>query len=149
MPLGALVARADLMTWRPGSHASTFGGNPICCCAALVTLDLIEDEYLANTVERGAELRLALEQLASERDCLGEVRGLGLMLAVDAMVGGKPSPELRGELIQAAFHRGLLVIGCGQAAVRFCPALCVTSDEVKTAVTLFDQACDDLLAERE
>lgn len=146
LPLGALVARADLMTWRPGSHASTFGGNPVACRAALATLRLVEAEYQSNAAHRGAELRARLVELAGRRDCLGEVRGLGLMVAVDAVKDGSPNAELRGELIQAAFQRGLLLLGCGAAAVRFCPALCVTSDEVVRATQLFALACEDVLA---
>lgn len=145
MPLGALVARADVMSWPPGSHASTFGGNPVCCRAALVTLDLVEREYLANARERGAELKSGLEALAAAHPLLGEVRGLGLMLAVDVVEGGELAPERRHALIQAAFQRGLLLLGCGRSAIRFCPALCVTAEEVRTALRVFGEACDDVL----
>lgn len=137
LPLGAIVARADLMTWQPGSHASTFGGNPVACRAALATLDLVEREYLANARQRGAQLRAGLERLACERQCLGEVRGLGLMQAVDAVGPGGVDPELRHEIIQGAFHRGLLLVGCGKAAIRFCPGLCVTPEQVETALRIF------------
>ena len=148
MPLGALVARADLMSWGPGSHASTFGGNPICCRAALATLDLVEREYLANTAQRGRQLRSGLDRLAADAPLgLGQVRGLGLMQAIDVLEdraksgGTKLDPARRGRIIRAAFERGLLLVPCGQAAVRFCPALCVTGAEVDTALELFGQAC--------
>ena len=148
MPLGALVARADLMSWGPGSHASTFGGNPICCRAALATLDLVEREYLANTAQRGWQLRSGLDRLAADAPLgLGQVRGLGLMQAIDVLEdraksgGTKLDPARRGRIIRAAFERGLLLVPCGQAAVRFCPALCVTAAEVDTALELFGQAC--------
>jgi 4-aminobutyrate aminotransferase len=144
MPLGALVARADLMTWPPGSHASTFGGNPISCRAALATLDLVEREFLHNTQARGDELRAGLEKLSLANPLIGRPRGLGLMLAVDALQRGQPSPDARHALIQAAFHRGLLLVGCGAAAVRFCPGLCVTADEIQTALRIFEQACHDV-----
>lgn len=147
MPLGAMIATADWMTWGPGSHASTFGGNPLCCRAALATLDLIEQEYLANAVERGQELRAGLEELASRSPCLGEVRGLGLMLAVDARRNGVNDAELRGRLIHAAFERGLLLVPCGAAAVRFCPALCVTREEIARGLALFGAACEAAVAE--
>lgn len=146
MPLGALVARADVMSWEPGSHASTFGGNPVSCRAALATLDLVEQDYTENARQRGSELRAGLERLAQQHPILGEVRGLGLMLAVDAVLDTQPSRHIRHALIQAAFQRGLLLLGCGPAAVRFCPALCVTSDEVQTALSIFADACDDVLA---
>ncbi|MBX7075617.1 MAG: aminotransferase class III-fold pyridoxal phosphate-dependent enzyme [Pirellulales bacterium] len=147
MPLGAMIATADWMTWGPGSHASTFGGNPLCCRAAMATLDLIEQEYLANAVERGQELRAGLEELASRSPCLGEVRGLGLMLAVDAQRQGVNDAELRGRLIHAAFERGLLLVPCGAAAVRFCPALCVTREEIARGLALFGDACEAAIAE--
>lgn len=137
MPLGAIVARADLMTWPPGSHASTFGGNPVACRAALATLDLIENEYLDNARQRGDQLRQGLERLAPRRQCLGEVRGLGLMQAVDIINEAGLDPDARNEIIQQAFHRGLLLVGCGKAAVRFCPALCVTSEQIETALEIF------------
>jgi 4-aminobutyrate aminotransferase len=148
MPLGALVARADLMSWGPGSHASTFGGNPICCRAALATLDLVEREYLANTPQRGRQLRSGLDRLTADAPLsLGQVRGLGLMQAIDVLEdrsksgGTKLDPARRGRIIRAAFDRGLLLVPCGQAAVRFCPALCVTASEVDSALELFGQAC--------
>jgi 4-aminobutyrate aminotransferase len=148
MPLGALVARAELMSWGPGSHASTFGGNPVCCRAALATLDLVEQEFMANAALRGRQLRAGLERLASDPQLhLGQVRGLGLMQAVDvyeersAAAGLKLDPARRGRLIRAAFDRGLLLVPCGQAAVRFCPALCVSAAEVDTALELFGEAC--------
>ncbi|MBX9788049.1 MAG: aminotransferase class III-fold pyridoxal phosphate-dependent enzyme [Pirellulales bacterium] len=148
LPLGALVARADLMSWGPGSHASTFGGNPICCRAALATLDLVEREYLANATQRGAQLRSGLDRLAADSPLsLGEVRGLGLMQAVDVLdesapTGGQPlDPARRNRIIRAAFERGLLLVPCGRAAVRFCPALCVSEAEVDAALALFAEAC--------
>lgn len=142
MPLGALVAPAELMDWPPGSHASTFGGNPLSCRAALATLDLIEQEYLANVPQRGEQLRRGLEQLAERREGLADVRGLGLMLAVDVVQPQGLDPTRRGRIVRAAFERGLLLVGCGRSAIRFCPALCVTAKEVDTALRLFAEAVD-------
>ena len=137
MPLGAMIARAEIMTWPPGAHASTFGGNPVCCRAALATLDLIEREYLANVADRGRELAEALAQLAADFPrLLANPRGLGLMRAVDVIDDAGPNPTRRGELILAAFHNGLLLLPCGRSALRFCPALCVTSREIATAVEI-------------
>ena len=142
LPLGALVARADVMDWPPGSHASTFGGNPVSCRAALATLDLVEREYMANARDRGAELKAGLERLAAATRCVRDVRGLGLMLAVD-VVGkdGRPDPQRRDALVDAAFHRGLLLLGCGYAGVRFCPGLCVTARQVETALEILAEVC--------
>lgn len=133
MPLGAILAGKDIMDWPPGSHASTFGGNPVSCRASLATLDLLEREYIANSRERGEQLRQGLLQLRRFPSC-GEVRGLGLMLALDIHQDGKPAPGLRDELVQAAYQRGLLLLGCGESALRFCPPLCITSEQVQMAL---------------
>jgi 4-aminobutyrate aminotransferase len=144
MPLGAIIARGDVMDWPPGSHASTFGGNPVSCRAALATLDLLQREYLANTVVRGEELRCGLLRLQEQfPGVVGDVRGLGLMLAVDLVQGPAerpvPDPALRDEVIQAAFQRGLLLLGCGECAIRFCPSLCIDARQVETALSILAQ----------
>lgn len=142
LPLGAIVTKAEHMGWPPGSHASTFGGNPVACRAALATLDLIEREYLRNTEQRGTELAAGLRRLASDASLgLAHPRGMGLMQAVDAVETGRPSGARRDAIIQAAFRLGLLLLGCGPAGLRFCPALCVTADETATMLRLLEQAC--------
>lgn len=140
MPLGAMVARADLMDWPPGSHASTFGGNPVCCRAALATLDALEHGMLAGALVRGHQLRAGLEKLAAEQPRVVNPRGLGLMQAVDIVGPAGPDPQLRKAVILSAFHRGLLLLGCGKAGIRFCPALCVTPEQVDIALDLLRQA---------
>jgi 4-aminobutyrate aminotransferase len=134
MPLGAIIARADVMDWPSGSHASTFGGNPVSCRAALATIDLLEREYLANAAARGEQLRAGLTTLCGRFPALANVRGIGLMTAVDVTGAGG-----REAVIQAAFRRGLLLLGCGEAGVRFCPPLCVTAEQVETTLTLLDR----------
>jgi len=141
MPLGAVVAKAEVMDWPPGSHASTFGGNPVSCRAALASIDLIEREYMANARERGEQLRAGLSRLASQFDFLGGVRGLGLMTAIDVNRGSVPDPERRNVLVHAAFHQGLLLLGCGRSGIRFCPALCVTAEEIDTALNILAKIC--------
>ncbi len=139
MPLGAIIARAQVMDWPPGSHASTFGGNPVSCRASLATLELLEAGYIANAAERGEQLRRGLLALQPHAPELGEVRGLGLMMAVDLVKDREGSildAALRDEVVQAAFHKGLLLLGCGEAAIRFCPPLCVTEAQVETALRL-------------
>lgn len=144
LPLGALVAKAEIMTWPPGSHASTFGGNPVACRAALATIDLIEREYLGNAVARGEQLDARLRALAGPlAHLISPPRGRGLMQAVDILTAGQPDVTRRNAVVQAAFLRGLLLIGCGKGAVRFCPALCVSAEQIDTAVQLFGQACRD------
>lgn len=140
LPLGALVARAEVMNWPPGSHASTFGGNPVSCRAALATLQLVEREYMANAAARGAELQAGLERLTAEDSGLSAPRGLGLMRAVDVLGVAGPDPLRRGDVIQAAFQRGLLLLGCGRAALRFCPALCVSAEQVQEAIAILRDA---------
>jgi 4-aminobutyrate aminotransferase len=139
LPLGAMVAKAEVMNWPSGSHASTFGGNPVSCRAALATLDLLEGGYMANATLRGEQLREGLTQLQRRFDHVGEVRGLGLMMAVDLVKSRTPyvpNPALRDSAVQAAFHRGLLLLGCGESAIRFCPPLCVTAAQVQTALDI-------------
>jgi 4-aminobutyrate aminotransferase len=144
MPLGAIIAKDEVMDWPSGSHASTYGGNPVSCRAALATLDLLEAGYIKNAAERGEQLRQGLRRLQAEHpEVLGEVRGLGLMTAVDVVKEGSPGvpdPALREDVIQACFRRGLLLLGCGESAIRFCPPLCVTAEQVETALRLLGGA---------
>ncbi len=137
MPLGAIIARADIMDWPPGSHASTFGGNPVSCRAALATIELLQGEYIANAGRRGEQLRHGLVQLQKQFPQVGEVRGLGLMMAADIVKNGDwraLDPALRDQIVQSAFQHGLLLLGCGESALRFCPPLCVSSEQVETAL---------------
>ncbi len=143
MPLGALVARAEVMNWPPGSHASTFGGNPVSCRAALVTLNLIEREYRQNAVERGEQLRAGLERLIVDGAPLANVRGLGLMTAVDVVGPHGLDAHRRHQFVMQAFHHGLLLLGCGRAGLRFCPALCVTAEQIDIALETFQRAMRD------
>jgi 4-aminobutyrate aminotransferase len=141
MPIGAIIARDTVMDWPSGSHASTFGGNPVSCRAALATLDLIQKEYMVNAEKRGQQLGRHLIELEKKHACLRNSRGLGLMRAVDIVdpESGEPLPELKETLIQAAFEQGLLLLGCGEHAIRFCPPLCVTEKQIEIAVGLFDR----------
>jgi 4-aminobutyrate aminotransferase len=139
MPLGAMIARDSVMDWPSGSHASTFGGNPVSCRAALATLELLEQGYMANATQRGEQLRQGLLRLQRQHPEIGDVRGLGLMTAVDivlAVDGETPDPDLRDEIVQSAFRHGLLLLGCGETALRFCPPLCVSAEQVETALDL-------------
>jgi 4-aminobutyrate aminotransferase len=139
LPLGALITRASIMDWPPGSHASTFGGNPVSCRAALATFDLIEREYKAKAVERGEQLGEGLAALAESCPALANPRGLGLMRAIDVVDSNGPDPNLRHALLDAAFQRGLLLLGCGRSGIRFCPALCVSAKQVTTALSILGE----------
>lgn len=151
MPLGAIIARQEVMDWPPGSHASTFGGNPVSCRAAMATLDLLHDSYMANATARGAQLKEGLHELREKHRVIGDVRGLGLMVAMDITRGTDRqgfNPALRDEIIQAAFRRGLLLLGCGESAVRFCPPLCVTASQVDVALEILDSVLTATAAEK-
>ena len=133
LPLGAVIARADLMRWPRGSHASTFGGNPVSCRAALATLNLLEREYMKNAAERGTQLQAGLRRLQEKHACLHDVRGIGLMTAIDVVkdkTNLAPDAKKRDEIVQATFRRGLLLLGCGENGIRFCPPLCITAGQV-------------------
>jgi 4-aminobutyrate aminotransferase len=146
MPLGAIIARETVMDWPSGSHASTFGGNPVSCRAALATLDLLENGYIANAAQRGEQLRQGLVKLQRHNPEVGDVRGLGLMVAMDLVkddAGRTPDPGLRDEVVQTAFHHGLLLLGCGESAIRFCPPLCISAEQVDTALQILARVLAD------
>ncbi|HYY80562.1 MAG TPA: aminotransferase class III-fold pyridoxal phosphate-dependent enzyme [Actinomycetes bacterium] len=141
LPLGAFMARAELMRWGPGAHGSTYGGSPVPCAAALATLAVLREErLLANATEQGAHLRAGLERLRARVPWLVEdVRGPGLMIGVEF-----PSGELAEAVQQACFERGLLVLEAGESAVRLSPPLVVTRQQCDTALRLFDEAVDQV-----
>jgi 4-aminobutyrate aminotransferase len=135
MPLGAIIARDDVMDWPSGSHASTFGGNPVSCRAALVTLELLEKEMITQASVRGQQLRDGLLALQRRHPQIGDVRGLGLMVAADIVnEHGQPDPAAREDMVQASFRRGLLLLGCGESAIRFCPPLCISERQIDKAL---------------
>ncbi|MCI0403474.1 MAG: aminotransferase class III-fold pyridoxal phosphate-dependent enzyme, partial [Acidobacteria bacterium] len=147
MPLGAIIAKDAVMSWPSGSHASTFGGNPVSCRAALATIELLEQEYIANAAQRGEQLRQGLVKLQRQHPSVGDVRGLGLMVAMDLIqpaASETPDPALRDEIVQAAFRRGLLLLGCGESAVRFCPPLCLTAEQVEVALSILAAVLSEL-----
>jgi 4-aminobutyrate aminotransferase len=142
MPLGAAIARADLMSWPMGAHGSTYGGNPVSCAAALATINLIEAELMANAAHVGAYLLEELARIASGSALIREVRGRGLMIGVDF---GEPGVADAVEV--ACFTRGLLVLRAGDAAVRMSPPLVLRRDQAEAGLELFASACAEV-AER-
>ncbi len=142
MPLGAMVAKAKIMDWEAGSHASTFGGNPVSCRAALATIKLLETELMKNADIQGTYLMGELRTLQKSIECLGDVRGKGLMVGVELVEDRetkKPAAKWRNAVIQKAFGKGLLLLGCGENTVRFCPALTVTSEEIDLCLSIFEE----------
>jgi 4-aminobutyrate aminotransferase len=142
LPLGAMMAPARIMDWEAGSHASTFGGNPLACQAALATIDLLEQSLMANARVQGERLMNGLRQMQTHFECMGDVRGIGLMVGVELVTDRArktPAAEWRARIIQAAFEKGLLLLGCGQNSIRFCPALTVCADEIDVCLSIFEE----------
>lgn len=140
MPLSATFASADIMSWLPGTHASTFGGNPVSCAAALKTLDLLQGGLVQNAAEVGATLQAQLQDRVGAHPRVAQVRGRGLMIGVELVQDRQTlarDPELRDAVVQEAFRRGLLILGCGPNTVRFCPALVLSREEAEVAAELF------------
>ena len=141
MPLGALVARAEIMDWEAGSHASTFGGNPVSCMAALATIELLEEELMENAAVQGNRLMDGLFKLQQSHECMGDVRGKGLMVAVEFVKDRntkEPARTWRNDIIKHAFRKGLLLLGCGENSIRFCPSLTVNTAEIDKCLSIFD-----------
>ena len=151
MPLGVSLARKELMTWPPGAHASTFGGNPISCAAALETIRLLKSELMKNAEVVGARLMDGLKGLAEQYPLIGDVRGRGLMIGVELVrdrVTKERATDERNAVVQAAFRRGLLILGAGRNTVRFCPPLVLTADEADTAVRIFGESLAEVTGQR-
>ena len=147
MPLGAMIARADISTWPRSAHGSTFGGNPVSCAAALATIELLEEGLVENAAAVGAILKEQLTALKSRHAGIGDVRGLGLMIGVDfEKTDGSHAPEAqkRDRVMQRCFEKGLLLLSCGESTLRFCPPLIVTAEQTKTAVEIFDAAITEV-----
>jgi 4-aminobutyrate aminotransferase len=148
MPLGAMVARAELMSWKPGAHASTFGGNPVAVAAALVTIELLERELVANAGLVGARLMDQLRDLPKRFPIVGDVRGLGLMIGIELVrdqTTKERAPDLRDRLVQMCFERGLLVLGAGPNTIRLCPPLVITKDQADFAAQTIEECLRLLL----
>jgi 4-aminobutyrate aminotransferase len=151
MPIGAIIARESIMRWASGSHGSTFGGNPVCCAAALATLDVIEGGLLDNAHAMGELLLAGLKRLQEKHVCIGDVRGTGLYIGVDFVkdrVTKEPAKELVHELGQLAFSKGLLLLSCGESVVRIAPPLVIDADDVKIGLSIIDDCLTELTSSR-
>ncbi len=141
MPIGAMVAKESISTWESGSHGSTFGGNPVCCAAALATLDLVEGGLMENAVRMGERLLAGARSLAERHACIGEVRGRGLMIGIEFVrdrATREPAPILLRDLVLGAFREGLLLLGAGKSTLRLAPPLVVDQYDVDTALGMID-----------
>jgi 4-aminobutyrate aminotransferase len=138
MPLGAMIARREVMTWPAGSHGSTIAGNPVAIAAGLATLDLLESSLVDNAALVGASLQARLADVLAGVPGVEEVRGVGLMIGVELA-----SHELASAVADLCFERGLLVLECGRKAIRFSPPLILTEAQADAAAAVFAQACRD------
>jgi len=130
------------MDWLPGSHASTFGGNPVSCQAALTTIKLIENGLIDNAAKQGSYMIDELKKLERNYPIIGDVRGLGLMLAIEVVKDKRTkeyATDMRDSIIQKAFSKGLLLLGCGRSAIRFCPPLIVTKSDIDIALEILEK----------
>jgi 4-aminobutyrate aminotransferase len=143
LPLGVMTARSEIMSWPPGTHASTFGGNPVACAASLATLKLLRDGLVRNAEVVGAHMLAGVKALMSRHALIGDVRGRGLMIGVE-LVRDRQTKERatteRDRVVHECFRRGLLVLGAGQNAIRLSPPLVLTTAQADTAIGILDQA---------
>jgi 4-aminobutyrate aminotransferase len=143
LPLGVTCARADLMSWPPGAHASTFGGNPVSCAAANATIKLLQDRLIQNAAAVGAHFFEHLRELQSKHPLIGDVRGMGLMIGIE-LVKDRATKERavdeRNAVVQAMFRRGVLILGAGRNAVRFAPPLVFSKDQADSVLAAFDES---------
>ena len=141
MPLGICMTRAEVMNWVPGSHASTFGGNPVCIAAAMATMNIIEREGMKNAATVGETMLSRLRPWVAKHRHVGEVRGRGLMIGIEIVKDQKsrePAGALRDKLVELAFERGLLILGCGETSIRLCPPLIVKQEEADIALDILE-----------
>ena len=150
LPIGMVVAKRSIMQrWTRGAHGNTFGGNPLCCAAALATLDLVEREYCANAAAVGAYFIAQLERLAEKFQVVGQVRGKGLMIGMELVKDRAtrvPAKALSDALITRAYHNGLILLSCGQSTVRFMPPLLIGNADVDEALGLLEWSLVEALA---
>jgi 4-aminobutyrate aminotransferase len=142
LPLSATIARADLMNWVPGAHASTFGGNPVAIAASLATLELLEDGLIENAAEQGAYLLEGLQALMDKHPIIGDVRGKGLMIGIELVkdrATKEPYAEALHQVELACFQRGLITLGCGQSTIRLSPPLVIDKDQCDFAIRTIDE----------
>jgi 4-aminobutyrate aminotransferase len=149
MPIGMVVAKKSIMEkWQRGSHGNTYGGNPLCCAAALATLELVEKQYCANAARVGDYFLTQLRALETRYDCIGDVRGKGFMIGcelVENRTSKTPASKLCDSIITRAFHNGLLLLSCGQSTIRFMPPLLISRADVDEALTILTASMDEVL----
>jgi 4-aminobutyrate aminotransferase len=150
LPIGMVVAKRSIMEkWTRGAHGNTYGGNPLCCAAALATLNLVEREYCANAAKVGAYFIGQLQRLAEKFEVIGEVRGKGLMIGMELVAdrtSRTPAKKLCDALVTRAYHNGLILLSCGISTLRFMPPLLVSTVQVDEAMALLEWSLIEALA---
>ena len=141
MPLGAMIARADVMTWDKGAHGSTYAGNPVCCASALATFELLEGGLVEDAARTGATLFTGLAELQARQPLIREVRGRGLMIGIEF-----ETAERADAVEMACLRRGLLVLRAGDRAIRLAPPLVLRADQAATGLRIFGEACAEVAA---
>jgi len=143
VPFGAMIARKSVTTWKKGSHGNTYGGNPLACAASLETLKLIDGGYLQNAAEVGAYCLEKLTQMQTRHTSIGMVRGIGLMIGIEFVkdrATREPADVLRDVIVDRAFEKGLLTLGCGSSTIRVSPPLCITKSEIDEGLAILEEA---------
>jgi 4-aminobutyrate aminotransferase len=146
MPLGAMIARASVMDWTPGAHASTFGGNPVCIAAALATISLLERKYIANAARMGEFIFARTADWRERHKIVGDIRGKGLMIGIEIVRDQKTrekAPDLRNRIVQLAFQQGLLTLGSGDTTLRLCPPLMINEEQAEFALQTLEACIEE------
>jgi len=141
MPLGICCSSSEIMQWRKGAHASTFGANPVSCRAALKTISLLEDGLIENAERMGGLLMEGLKDIWEDNDIIGDVRGKGLMIGVEFINDMKnaPAPKISSKVLMGCYRKGLALLPCGKSTIRFCPPLVVSEEECQVALEIFEE----------
>jgi 4-aminobutyrate aminotransferase len=147
LPLGITCARAEIMAWPPGAHASTFGGNPVSCAAANATIKLLREQLIANAATVGAHLVDGLRELQKKHTLIGDIRGMGLMIGVELVKDRKTKERAvdeRNAVVQAMFKRGVLILGAGRNAVRLAPPLVLSKEQADSVIAALDESLAEI-----
>lgn len=143
VPLGAMIARKHIVTWPRGAHGNTYGGNPIACAAALATIGLVEEQYMENARVVGEFTLDALAEIQARHPSIGCVRGIGMMIGVEFVKNRETreaAGKLRDDVVDLAYERGLLTLGCGKSVIRLSPPLSTTQSEMEDGLKILEEA---------
>jgi 4-aminobutyrate aminotransferase len=147
MVIGPIVAKASVMTWKPGTHGNTFGGNPVSCAAVLATIELLREELVERAAVEGEYFIAGLRKLQEEHRLIGDVRGRGLMIGVE-LVRDRETREMATketeEILQRCFEKGLLTLPCGPNVIRFSPPLVIRREQIDRGLAIFDEVLTEV-----